>query len=238
MYAAMQRRPDGTWVGPSAPDGVQRIHAFRPVPGRQLAVVVAVNETEAMRPAAGLAQDVRSLAIAATLVALAAIGDRRSTRYGPSAASAGCGRAWSASNGRGRQRAGGTGRGPGLARRQGRTASGAAGRHQRRRTGARCGTACGRMEPMVRRRCSASRRRSSSAACRSTNCCASRCERVCSGRWTTSRAKWQGGLILLRGERREPAAALCRPGRTNLGGVRQPARRRQQAADGARPHRT
>jgi PAS domain-containing protein len=74
MYAAMRRRPDGTWVGPSAPDGVQRIHAFRPVPGHQLAVVVAVNETEAMRPAAGLAQDVRWLAIAATLVALAAMG--------------------------------------------------------------------------------------------------------------------------------------------------------------------
>ena len=74
MYAAMQLRPDGTWIGPSAPDGVQRIHAFRQVPGHKFVVVVAVDEAEAMRPAIAWAQDVRSLALAATLVVLAAAG--------------------------------------------------------------------------------------------------------------------------------------------------------------------
>lgn len=72
MYAAMNARPDGTWIGPSAPDGVRRIHAFRRVPGRQLATVVAVSEAEAMQPAVAWAEDVRSVATAATLVILAA----------------------------------------------------------------------------------------------------------------------------------------------------------------------
>ena len=74
MYAAMQARPDGTWIGASAPDGVQRIHAFRRIPGHQFAVVVAVDEAAAMRPATLWAQDVRSVAIAATLVVLVAMG--------------------------------------------------------------------------------------------------------------------------------------------------------------------
>src|SRR5271166_1240561 len=74
MYAALQQRPDGTWVGPSAPDGVQRIHAFHQVPGHQVSVVVAVSEADAMRPATAFAQDARSVAIAATLVVLAAMG--------------------------------------------------------------------------------------------------------------------------------------------------------------------
>ncbi len=74
MYAALQLRPDGTWVGPSSPDGVQRIHAFHHIPGHQLSVVVAVDEADAMRPATAWAHDVRSLAIAATVVVLAAMG--------------------------------------------------------------------------------------------------------------------------------------------------------------------
>jgi len=72
MYAEMQSRRGGTWTGPSAPDGVQRIHAFESVPWRELAVVVAVNESDAMHPAAIWADDVRSLAWVATLVILAA----------------------------------------------------------------------------------------------------------------------------------------------------------------------
>ncbi len=74
MYAAMRMRPDGTWIGASAPDGVERIHAFHPVRGHQLAVVVAVDEAEAMRPATAWAQNLRSLALAGTLVVLAAMG--------------------------------------------------------------------------------------------------------------------------------------------------------------------
>jgi PAS domain-containing protein len=72
MYAAMQQRPDGTWVGASAPDGVQRIHGFRRIPGRQLATVVAVDAADAMGPAAAWGQDVRWLATAASVVVLAA----------------------------------------------------------------------------------------------------------------------------------------------------------------------
>ena len=74
MYAAMQLRPDGTWIGPSALDGVQRIHGFHRIPGHQVAAVVAVAEAEAMRPATAWAQDVRALAVAAMVVVLAALG--------------------------------------------------------------------------------------------------------------------------------------------------------------------
>lgn len=73
MYAAMRERPDGTWIGPSAPDGVQRIHGFHRVPGRDLSVVVAVDTTEAMRPAIGWAGWARSVAWWATVVILAGV---------------------------------------------------------------------------------------------------------------------------------------------------------------------
>jgi PAS domain-containing protein len=72
MYAAMQLRPDDTWIGASAPDGVQRIHGFRRVPGRQLATVVAVDAAQAMGAAAAWGQDARALAAAASMVVLAA----------------------------------------------------------------------------------------------------------------------------------------------------------------------
>jgi hypothetical protein len=74
MYAALQQRPNGTWIGASALDGVARIHGFRQLPGHPLAAVVAVDEAAAMRPAIAWAQDVRALALAATLVVLAALG--------------------------------------------------------------------------------------------------------------------------------------------------------------------
>jgi PAS domain-containing protein len=70
MYSAMKVRPDGTWIGPSAPDEVQRIHAFHSVPGRELAVVVAVSEAEAMQSAGNWASGARMLAQAATLLVL------------------------------------------------------------------------------------------------------------------------------------------------------------------------
>lgn len=71
MYAAMQGRPDSTWTGASAPDGVQRIHAFHQVAGRDLSVVLAVDANDAMRPAASLTGDERSVAFVATVVVLA-----------------------------------------------------------------------------------------------------------------------------------------------------------------------
>ncbi|MDR3534519.1 MAG: PAS-domain containing protein [Rhodopila sp.] len=51
MFTAIAAADSGIWIGPSANDAVQRIHAFRHIPGRNLAIVVAVDEAEALRPA-------------------------------------------------------------------------------------------------------------------------------------------------------------------------------------------
>jgi signal transduction histidine kinase len=51
MFAAVAAAASGLWIGPSGNDATPRIHAFRHIPGRRLAVVVAMNEEEAMRPA-------------------------------------------------------------------------------------------------------------------------------------------------------------------------------------------
>ena len=48
MLLAMQEMPEGEWIGPSAPDGIERIHAFRRVPDRDLAVVVGVERNAAL----------------------------------------------------------------------------------------------------------------------------------------------------------------------------------------------
>ncbi len=50
MFAALRANPNGEWAGPSALDGVRRFHAFRAVPDRDLAVVVAFDTQSAMRP--------------------------------------------------------------------------------------------------------------------------------------------------------------------------------------------
>lgn len=51
MFAAIRDANSGVWTGPSASDAVRRIHAFRHLPGLNLAVVVAMSEAEAERPA-------------------------------------------------------------------------------------------------------------------------------------------------------------------------------------------
>jgi CheY-like chemotaxis protein/PAS domain-containing protein len=51
MFAAIRTTDSGIWTGPSANDAVQRIHAFRRIPGRNLAVVVAMEQDAALRPA-------------------------------------------------------------------------------------------------------------------------------------------------------------------------------------------
>jgi PAS domain-containing protein len=72
MFAAMQERPDGgVWIGPTAIDGVQRILAFRRIPGRDLLVVVGVPSDLVMAPAENWAAGVRSLAAMASLLVLA-----------------------------------------------------------------------------------------------------------------------------------------------------------------------
>ena len=49
MFGAMTAEPDGIWIGPSAPDEIVRINAFRRVVGRDLSVVVGVDLHEALR---------------------------------------------------------------------------------------------------------------------------------------------------------------------------------------------
>jgi signal transduction histidine kinase/CheY-like chemotaxis protein len=51
MWQAMAREPDGKWIGPSAPDGVQRVHAFRELRDRKLNLVLATSADDAVRPA-------------------------------------------------------------------------------------------------------------------------------------------------------------------------------------------
>ncbi len=48
MFKALQADPDALWVGRSALDGIERVHAFRLVADRDLGVVVGVDQAEAM----------------------------------------------------------------------------------------------------------------------------------------------------------------------------------------------
>jgi signal transduction histidine kinase/FixJ family two-component response regulator len=51
MFRAISRAAEGIWVGPSATDAVTRIHAFRQIPDRNLAIVVAMDRSQALAPA-------------------------------------------------------------------------------------------------------------------------------------------------------------------------------------------
>jgi signal transduction histidine kinase/CheY-like chemotaxis protein/HPt (histidine-containing phosphotransfer) domain-containing protein len=48
MLVAIEQMPDGEWIGPSAPDGIERIHAFRHVPGEAMEVVVGFERSAAL----------------------------------------------------------------------------------------------------------------------------------------------------------------------------------------------
>ncbi len=50
MFRAMKANPDGVWVGRTALDGVERVHGFRRIADRDLAVVVAMDRDEALQP--------------------------------------------------------------------------------------------------------------------------------------------------------------------------------------------
>ncbi len=50
MFGAVDAGGSGLWVGPSASDAVVRVHAFRRLPGRDLAVVAGIDRDEAMHP--------------------------------------------------------------------------------------------------------------------------------------------------------------------------------------------
>lgn len=71
MFLAMKDRAEGgSWDGPSAVDGGQRLHAFRRVPGRDLVVVVAMQRAQALAPARSWAAGAYALAALATLLLL------------------------------------------------------------------------------------------------------------------------------------------------------------------------
>ena len=75
MFHALSATPNGTWIGRSAPDSILRIHAFREIPGRDLAVVVGIDYREALAPAYAWADQARVFAacISALIVAMAAL---------------------------------------------------------------------------------------------------------------------------------------------------------------------
>lgn len=66
MFAAVDAADSGVWVGPSAPDAAIRIHAFRHIPGRDLAVIAGVSQAAALRPVEERAFQTRLYAIAVT----------------------------------------------------------------------------------------------------------------------------------------------------------------------------
>ncbi|MDE2516664.1 MAG: PAS-domain containing protein [Rhodospirillales bacterium] len=74
MFTAMQAHGDTLWTGPSALDGVRRIHAFHPVPGWRLAVAVGLDERDAMAPARLFATRAHGVAALASVLVLVAMG--------------------------------------------------------------------------------------------------------------------------------------------------------------------
>jgi signal transduction histidine kinase/CheY-like chemotaxis protein len=52
MFAAVEAGDTGLWIGPTATDAVVRIHAFRRIPGRDLAVIAGLDQREVMQPVA------------------------------------------------------------------------------------------------------------------------------------------------------------------------------------------
>jgi signal transduction histidine kinase/DNA-binding NarL/FixJ family response regulator len=75
MLLAMRQMPEGEWIGPSAPDGIERIHAFRQVPGQPLEVVVGVERNAALAAATTWAQGAKFFAggITALVLLMAAL---------------------------------------------------------------------------------------------------------------------------------------------------------------------
>jgi signal transduction histidine kinase len=70
MFAAIDAGGSGLWVGPSASDAVVRIHAFRRLPGGDLAVVVGIDRDEAMGQVTAWQWQARIFAGGVTLLTL------------------------------------------------------------------------------------------------------------------------------------------------------------------------
>lgn len=75
MFAALEAAPDGTWIGRSAPDGVERVYAFRRIPGRALDAAIGLDLRDALAPAEQWAAQARLFAacITALIVILALV---------------------------------------------------------------------------------------------------------------------------------------------------------------------
>jgi signal transduction histidine kinase/CheY-like chemotaxis protein len=84
MLQMMREMPDGEWIGPSAPDGIERIHAFHHVPDQDLEVVVGVERGAALAAATTWAQGGKFFAGAITalvvLMALLLLREARAAR--------------------------------------------------------------------------------------------------------------------------------------------------------------
>ncbi len=66
MFAAVDGAESGSWVGPSAPDTIERIHAFRRIPGRDLAIIAGLDRQEVLNPVMVWQRQMRMFAAALT----------------------------------------------------------------------------------------------------------------------------------------------------------------------------
>jgi PAS domain-containing protein len=70
LFGALTRSPAGTWLGDTAIDGVERMHAFHRVENRDMAVIVAANWTEVTALSNNLAAGAHSIAIVGSALVL------------------------------------------------------------------------------------------------------------------------------------------------------------------------
>jgi PAS domain-containing protein len=66
MFQAFEKNDSGVWLGDTAMDGVERIHGFRHVPGRDIVVTVGMVWSQAMAPAQSLAAGAHAIAFVAS----------------------------------------------------------------------------------------------------------------------------------------------------------------------------
>lgn len=71
LYALMTRNDTGVWTGETSIDGVDRVHAYAHVPGRDLVVLVGSSSRQVMQPADALAAGAHSLAAVGSALVLA-----------------------------------------------------------------------------------------------------------------------------------------------------------------------
>jgi signal transduction histidine kinase/FixJ family two-component response regulator/HPt (histidine-containing phosphotransfer) domain-containing protein len=62
MFHKAVERQQGVWTGPSAPDGVERVHAFRRLADQDLTIVIGVDKADALRTAVSWAANARLFA--------------------------------------------------------------------------------------------------------------------------------------------------------------------------------